>query len=318
MSVAEVCLWAGFNIFVLCMLAIDLFVFHKRPHAIGLKEALGWTSVWIALAIVFNGVVYFWRGKEAALEFLAGYLIEKSLSVDNIFVFVLIFSAFKVPAKYQHEVLFWGILGALIMRAIFIGGGITLLNHFHWLIYVFGGFLIYTGAKIAFEKDKEIDPEKNFALRVFRKIMPITSNYVEDKFFVKVNTKWFATPLFVVLLIIETTDVIFAVDSIPAILAITRDPFIVYTSNVFAILGLRALYFALAGIIQLFHYLHYGLSAILIFVGTKMLMADFYKIPIGISLSVIALFLALSIIASILWPKKDLPKIVEIRENPMA
>lgn len=317
MSVAEIFLWAGFNVFVLAMLAIDLFVFHKKPHAVSLKEALTWTSVWIALALVFNLVVYFWQGKEAALEFLAGYLIEKSLSVDNIFVFVLIFASFKVPAKYQHEVLFWGILGALVMRAAFIGGGITLLNHFHWLIYVFGAFLIFTGVKIAFEKDKEINPEKNWVLQGFRKIMPVTPDYVGDKFFVKINAKWFATPLFVVLLIVETTDVIFAVDSIPAILAITRDPFIVYTSNVFAILGLRALYFALSGIIQLFHYLHYGLSAILIFVGTKMLIADFYKVPIGISLGLIAFFLALSIGASILWPKKEMPSIAENRDNPI-
>ncbi len=296
--------WIGFNLFVLAMLAVDLLVFHRKPHEVSLKEALLWSAVWIGLALAFNVGVYFWQGKQPALEFLTGYLIEKSLSVDNIFVFLMIFACFKIPAKYQHEVLFWGILGALIMRAGFIAGGVTLIKNFHWIIYIFGGFLIFTGIKMALEKDKEIHPEKSLVLRLFRKVMPVTKDYEGGKFFVKKNNRTYATPLFVVLLIVETTDVIFAVDSIPAILAITQNPFIVYTSNVFAILGLRALYFALAGIIQLFHYLHYGLSAILVFVGTKMLITDFYKVPIGLSLSVVAALLLLSVGASILWPKK--------------
>ncbi len=304
MELTQLFLWGGFNLFVLAMLALDLLVFHRKPHEINLKEALVWSGVWIGLALVFNAGIYIWQGRQPALEFLTGYLIEKSLSVDNIFVFLMIFSYFKVPQKYQHEVLFWGILGALLMRAGFIAGGITLIKNFHWIIYVFGGFLIFTGIKMAMDKDKEIHPEKSLVLRLFHRIMPVTKNYEGGKFFVKKEGRTFATPLFVVLLIVETTDVIFAVDSIPAILAITHDPFIVYTSNVFAILGLRALYFALAGIIRLFHYLHYGLSAILVFVGTKMLIADFYKIPIGISLAVVAALLLSAIAASILWPQK--------------
>lgn len=297
--------WVAFNVFVLAMLAVDLLVFHRKPHEVSLKEALTWSAVWIALALVFNAGIYYWQGKQPALEFLTGYLIEKSLSVDNIFVFIMIFSFFKVPKKYQHEVLFWGILGALLMRAGFIAGGVTLIKKFHWIIYIFGGFLIFTGIKMSLDKDKEIHPEKNILLKIFRKFMPVTQGFEEGKFFVKKEGRTFATPLFVVLLVVETTDVIFAVDSIPAILAITQNPFIVYTSNVFAILGLRALYFALAGIIQLFHYLHYGLSAILIFVGTKMMIADFYKIPIGVSLAVVASLLLLSVVASVVWPKKE-------------
>lgn len=297
-------IWISFNVFVLAMLAIDLLVFHRKPHEVSLKEALTWSAVWIGLALIFNTVIYFWMGKQPALEFLTGYLIEKSLSVDNIFVFIMIFAFFKVPKKYQHEVLFWGILGALLMRAGFIAGGVTLIKNFHWIIYVFGAFLIFTGVKMVLDKDKEIHPDKSFILKVFRKFMPVTQGYEDGKFFVKKNAKLHATPLFVVLLVVETTDVIFAVDSIPAILAITQNPFIVYTSNVFAILGLRALYFALAGIIQLFHYLHYGLAAILVFVGTKMMIADIYKIPIGVSLAVVGLLLAASITASLIWPAK--------------
>jgi tellurite resistance protein TerC len=297
--------WIGFNVFVLAMLALDLGVFHRKHHEVKFKEAISWTAVWIALALVFNGLVYYLWGSQVALQFLTGYLIEKSLSVDNVFVFLLIFSYFKVPAKYQHEVLFWGIIGALVFRAIFIAVGITLLEHFHWLIYVFGAFLVFTGVKLALEKDKEIHPERNIVLRIFRRIMPVTEQYEGGKFFVRKNGRVWATPLFVVLLVIETTDVIFAVDSIPAILAITKDPFIVYTSNVFAILGLRALYFALAGVMQLFHHLHYGLAVILGFVGLKMILSDVYKIPIGVSLGVIMGVLTLSIVASLVWPKKE-------------
>jgi tellurite resistance protein TerC len=299
--------WILFNLFVLAMLALDLGVFHRKAHVVRLKEALGWSVVWICLALLFNALIYFWLGRETALQFLAGYIIEKSLSVDNLFVFLLIFSYFSVPSIYQHKILFWGILGALIMRAIFIAAGITLIEKFHWMIYLFGGFLIITGIKMAFQKDKELHPEANPVLRLFRRFVPVTEQYHEGRFWVLKEGKRWATPLLVVLLLIETTDVIFAVDSIPAILAVTRDPFIVYTSNIFAILGLRALYFALAGIMQLFHYLHYGLSVILVFVGVKMLISDFYKVPIGIALSVIAGILLISVVASILRPRQTAP-----------
>ncbi len=286
------------------MLVLDLGVFHRKAHVVKIKEALGWTALWITLALFFNLGIYFWRGSETALEFLTGYLIEKALSVDNIFVFLLIFSYFDVPLLYQHKVLFWGILGALIMRAIFIVMGITLIQKVHWVIYIFGGFLILTGIKIALQKDKEIRPERNPVLRIFRRFMPVSDRYENGKFFIRKEGRYFATPLFIVLLVVETTDIVFAVDSIPAILAITLDPFIVYTSNVFAILGLRALYFALAGMMQLFQYLHYGLSAILIFVGVKMLLAAVWKIPIGIALGVVAGILLISVIASIIQPRK--------------
>jgi tellurite resistance protein TerC len=298
-------LWAGFILFVLALLALDLLVFHRKAHEIKLKEALIWSGVWVILALAFNVGIYLLQGRQQALEFLAGYLVERSLSMDNIFVFLIIFSYFKVPQKFQHEVLFWGILGALIMRAAFIAGGITLINQFHWIIYAFGAFLIFAGFKMAFGKEKEIHPEKSLTLRLFRRIMPVTQDYQNGRFFIKTAGRWFATPLFVVLLIVETTDVIFAFDSIPAVIAITRNLFIVYTSNVFAILGLRALYFALAGIMKFFHYLNYGLAVILVFVGIKMLIADVYKIPTEVSLAVIAFILLISIFASIRWPKKS-------------
>jgi len=311
---SQVWVWVVFNLFVLAMLALDLGVFHRRSHQVGVKEALVWSGVWITLALLFNLGVYYWRGPDAALEFLTGYLIEKALSVDNLFVFLLIFSYFRTPARHQHRALFWGVLGALIMRAIFIFAGISLIERFHWIIYIFGALLILTGVRIATEKDKEIRPERNLALKIFRRLMPVTDDYHEGKFFIKQagqardggqSGRYFATPLFIVLLMIETTDVIFAVDSIPAILAITRDPFIVYTSNVFAILGMRALYFALAGVMRLFHHLHYGLSVILVFVGAKMLIADFYKIPVGVALSVVAGILIISIITSMAFPRKE-------------
>jgi len=297
-------MWVAFNVFVLAMLAVDLGVVHRRAHEVTLKEALVWSGIWIALALLFALGVYVWYGSQPALEFLTGYLIEKSLSVDNIFVFVLIFSYFKVPPRYQHEVLFWGILGALVMRAIFIFAGIALLQRLHWIIYVFGALLILTGIKMAMEKDKEIHPDKNPLLKLFRRLVPVTEDYHADHFFVKQAGHYAATPLFIVLLVVETTDVIFAVDSIPAILSITVDPFLVYTSNVFAILGLRALYFALAGVMQLFHYLHYGLSAILVFVGAKMLLADVYKLSVGVALGVIAGILLIAVIASLMRPQQ--------------
>jgi tellurite resistance protein TerC len=298
-------IWVLFNIFVLAMLALDLGVFHRKAHEVKLREALIWSGVWIVLALLFNLLIYFLRGTQSALEFLTGYLIEKSLSMDNIFVFILIFSYFRIPAVYQHKVLFWGIIGALIMRAIFIALGITLIEKFHFIIYIFGAFLIITGIRMALQKDKEIHPERNPVVKLFRRFMPITDSYDDGIFFKKTDGRLFATPLFITLIIVETTDLIFAVDSIPAILAITIDPFIVYTSNVFAILGLRALYFALAGIMKLFHHLHYGLSAILVFVGIKMILTDVFKIPITLSLAIIAVILLISVVASLIYPKKE-------------
>jgi tellurite resistance protein TerC len=300
--------WILFNVFVLIMLALDLGVFHRNAHEVKMKEALLTSAAWIALAMLFNAGVYFWMGEKKALEFLTGYIIEKSLSVDNIFVFIMVFSYFHVPALHQHKILFWGIIGALIMRAIFIFAGVALITKFHWMIYVFGLFLIVTGIKMAFQKDKKIEPEKNPVIRLFRKLFPVTDSYDGSKFLTKVNGKTFATPMMIVLIVIETTDLIFAVDSIPAILAVTDDPFIVYTSNVFAILGLRALYFALAGIMQLFHYLAYGLSAVLVFVGAKMMLVDVYKIPIQVSLLVIVLILAVSVIASVIRSRSQQPR----------
>jgi tellurite resistance protein TerC len=297
-------LWAGFNIFVLGMLALDLGVFHKRSEEITVKNALVWTAIWITLAMCFNFFIYQYFGKQQAIEFFTGYIIEKSLSVDNIFVIIMIFSYFQVPPSYQHKVLFWGILGALVMRVIFIFAGIELIHRFHWLIYIFGGFLIITGIRMVIAGETKIDPEKNPVVRLFRKIFPVTSSFEGDRFFVRHDSKLWATPLFVVVILIETTDLIFAVDSIPAILAITDDPFIVYTSNVFAILGLRSLYFALSGIEKYFHYLKYGLAAILVFVGAKMCLADYYKIPIEVSLSVIVSVLIIAILASVVFPKK--------------
>ena len=293
-------LWIGFGIFVLAMLALDLGVFHRKSHTVGMKEALTWSGVWIALALLFNAGVWYWRGPDQGLTFLTGYVVELSLSVDNLFVFLLIFAYFKVPTQYQHKVLFWGILGALLMRAVFIGAGIALIQKFHWIIYVFGAILVISGLKMAFEKDKEVHPEKNPVLRLFRRFMPVTGEYHGGNFFVKREKLWLATPLFIVLLMLETTDLVFAVDSVPAVLAITTDPFIVYTSNVFAILGLRSMFFALAGIMKLFHYLHYGLAAVLVFVGGKMLLAGFYKIPTLTSLLVIVGLLAVAVVASLL------------------
>jgi len=295
--------WIFFNLFVLLMLALDLGVFHRKTHEISLKEALTWTFVWISLALVFNAIIYFWRGQQQALEFLTGYLVEKALSVDNIFVFVMIFTYFQIPSKYQHKVLFWGIIGALIMRVIFIFAGVALIEKFHFTIYIFGVLLIYTGYKMFSHANVKINPEKNPVIIFFRKYMPVTQHLHDDRFFTRVDGKRFATPLFLVLLLIETTDLIFAVDSIPAILAITQDQFIVYTSNVFAILGLRSLYFALAGIIHRFWLLSYGLAIVLVFVGMKMVLIDVYKIPIELSLVFIATVIAASIILSFRIPK---------------
>jgi tellurite resistance protein TerC len=291
--------WILFNAFVLLMLAIDLGVFHRKSHQVSLKESLTWTFVWIFLALVFNAIIYYWKGQQQALEFFTGYLVEKALSIDNIFVFIMIFTYFQVPSKYQHKVLFYGIIGALIMRVIFIFAGVALIEKFHFTIYLFGALLIYTGYKMFYHNNAKIEPDKNPIIKFFKKFIPITPDLQEDNFFVKLNGKRFATPLFLVLILIETTDLIFAVDSIPAILAITQDQFIVYTSNVFAILGLRSLYFALAGVVHRFWLLSYALAIVLVFVGIKMLLIDVYKIPIEWSLIFIATTLAGSILVSL-------------------
>lgn len=296
--------WVIFNVFVLGMLAIDLGVFHRKDHAVSMKEATIWTIVWISLALLFNALIYFYAGPEPALQFLTGYLIEKSLSVDNIFVFVMLFAYFSVPVVYQHRVLFWGILGALVMRGLLIGVGAYLIAQFHWVIYIFGAFLIFTGIRMAMQKDDHVDVEANPVVKLLRRFIPVTQQYRGHSFFVREAGRLFATPLFVVLVVVETTDLIFALDSIPAIFAVTTDPFLVYTSNVFAILGLRSLYFLLAGVMTKFRFLKVGLSAILVFVGIKMLIAEYYHMPIVLSLGVIASILAISIVASLVFPEQ--------------
>ena len=293
-------MWAGFILFVLAMLAIDLGVFHKNAHEVSLKEAGTWSAVWVTLAAVFNVGVYHWFGSQRGLEFATGYLIEKALAVDNIFVFVVIFSTFGVPAIYQHRVLFWGVLGALVMRAGFIVAGGAFLQRFHWAIYVFGALLAVTGVKLLVQRNHAIHPERNPLVVWFRKVLPMVPEFHGGKFLVLKNGRRYATPLLLALVAVEVTDLIFAVDSIPAIFAVTSDPFIVFTSNIFAILGLRSLYFLLAGVITKFAYLKVGLSFVLIFVGAKMLLVDVYKIPIAASLGAIAGILAVSIMVSLL------------------
>ena len=296
--------WILFNGFVLGMLALDLWVFHRPAHLVKFREALIWSVLWIALAAIFAVLLLFWQGRDSAIEFTTGYIIELSLSVDNLFIFLLIFRYFRVPADHQHKVLFWGILGALVMRGIFILVGVELIRAFHWVTYLFGAFLVYSGAKLFRGGEVSVEPEKNPVLRLFRRWIPITNDYQKEKFFVR-RGGLFATPLLVVLLVLETTDLLFATDSIPAVLAITLKPFIVYTSNVFAVLGLRAMYFVLAGMMETFHYLHYGLSIVLIFVGAKMLAADFYRIPTEIALAVVVGVLAVSVLASAVHPKRQ-------------
>lgn len=327
-------IWGAFLAFVLGMLALDLGVFHKEAHEVKIKEALTWSAVWIALALLFNaGIFFLWdniyptseySSQEAGMAFLAGYLVEKALSVDNIFVFLMVFAYFKVPPQYQHRVLFYGIIGALVFRSLFIAAGAALLENFFWLMIVFGAFLIFTGIKMVIIKDKEVDPEKNPIIRGFRKMMPVTPNFVGQSFFTRIDGRLWATPLFITLLFIELTDIIFAVDSIPAIFAITKDPFIVFTSNVFAILGLRALFFALAGLMKLFHYLSYGLAAILVFVGGKMLYAymekvvypDWPKFNVGLSLGIIITILAVSIVLSIYRPPAKPAHVIPGHDEP--
>lgn len=299
--------WGLFNFFIVLLLVFDLGVLNRKSHEVSLKEALGWSAFWITLALLFGGGVWHYGGHAKALEFFTGYVIEYSLSVDNIFVFILIFGYFSVNPVHRHKVLFWGILGALVMRGLMILVGVSLIHRFEWIIYIFGAFLVFTGIRMLFQnEDSKVDPTKNILVRLLRKIMPVTDEYHGSRFFVKMDGRRFATPLLVVLLVIETTDLIFATDSIPAILAISRDPFIVYTSNVFAILGLRSLYFAVAGIIDLFCYLKYVLSVILTFVGIKMLLSHtIYKIPTGWALLVIVGLLTGAIIASLLWPLEE-------------
>lgn len=300
--------WIGFNLFVILMLAVDLGLFHRTAHRVKMSEAAVWSAVWVTLAIIFGIGVHYFIGPRAGLEYFTGYLIEKALSVDNIFVFVVIFTYFKVPPEYQHRVLFWGVLGALIMRGIMIAAGVVLIREFSWILYVFGAFLIFTGIKMAFQSEHSVDPSHNPVLRLIRRIMPVTDEYHGQKFFtkrpIKGKLRRAATPMLVVLAVVESTDVVFAVDSIPAIFAITQDPFIVYTSNIFAILGLRALYFLLAGSVEKFHYLRYGLSAVLVFVGIKMVVAKFLHVPIGLSLGVVGGLLAISVVASLMRSRR--------------
>lgn len=307
--------WVGFNAVVLTLIGVDLLVFHRRARQASLKEAAIWSAVWVGLSLTFSLFVFRFMGTNSGLEFLTGYLIEYALSVDNIFVFVLIFGYFRIPMEYQHRVLFWGIMGALILRGAMIGAGAVLVSRFEWILYLFGAFLVFTGVRMALQKSEDqYDPEKNPILRLVRKVIPVTPEYHGQQFFVRAPDetgamRLMATPLFIVLILVETTDVIFATDSIPAIFAITRDPFIVYTSNVCAVLGLRALYFLLAGIVDKFHYLKVGLSIVLIFIGLKMLGESFVHIPIGVSLGVVAVILIASVVASLRWPRYDLPSI---------
>ncbi|TSA23440.1 TerC family protein [bacterium] len=299
-------LYVFFTAAIIALLLVDLGLFQRKERDIKIKEALGWSAVWITLALLFNVGLFFWHGKEASLQFLTGYLIELTLSVDNLFVFVLIFMYFKVPTQYQHKVLFWGIIGAQVMRGLLIGLGVALIWKFHWILYLFGIFLVFTGVKMGFQNEAaEISPERNILVRIFRKFMPITAGYHGSRFFVKLDGRRYATLLFVVVLVVETTDLLFALDSIPAIFAITTDPFIVYTSNIFAILGLRSLYFALAGLMNLFHYLKIGLAVVLTFVGTKMLLAEVFPIPIMLTLLVVGGVILLSVLASLIWPKRE-------------
>ena len=291
--------WVGFVVFFLLVLLLDLGVFHKKSHTVGFKESIVWSCVWIALALVFSGIIYSWHGQEDAMLFLTGYVIEKSLSVDNLFVFLLIFTYFKTPNEYQHKVLFYGILGALVMRAFFIWAGIAILTKFTWVIYIFGAFLVFTGIKMLFPQSEEHDLEKSWVINWTKKVFPTTPHFHGDKFFAKEAGKWVITPLFITLIFVEFSDLVFAVDSIPAIIGITHDPFLVFTSNVFAILGLRSLYFALKGFADMFHYLKYGLAVILMFIGVKMLIVHWYHMPVAITMSVIFGVLLISVILSI-------------------
>jgi tellurite resistance protein TerC len=299
--------WILFNVFALVMLIVDLRVFHRPGHVVKFREALGWSLMYVAIAAAFAAILYFWQGRQTSLEFVAGYVVELSLSVDNLFVFLVIFNYFVVPDEQQHRVLFWGVLGALILRGIFIGAGVQLIQRFHWLLFVFGALLIYSGIRVCMTGEHQVDPSKNPMVKALRRWIPVTTDYRGGRFFVRTpqeNGRFYATPLLAVLLVIETTDVLFAVDSIPAVLAITLKAFIVYTSNVFAILGLRSMYFAVSGLIKVFRFLHYGLAVILILVGVKMILGDYFEIPIGVTLGTVALVLLISIGLSVAYPAK--------------
>jgi tellurite resistance protein TerC len=300
--------WILFNLFALGMLVLDLLVFHRRGRVVRSAEALAWSAVWIALAAAFAALVFFWQGRQVALEFVTGYVLELSLSVDNLFIFLVIFRYFSVPEQHQHRVLFWGILGALVMRGIFIVAGVGLIRRFHWILYVFGALLIYSGIRLGFTGEHQVNPATNPAVKALRRFMPVTDDYQGGRFFVrgwKGKPGLYATPLLVVLAVIETTDVLFAVDSIPAVLAVTLNAFVVYTSNVFAILGLRSMYFAISGLMKVFRFLHTGLALVLILVGLKMIAADRFSVATHVTLAVVAVVLAVSVAASVMYPGKQ-------------
>lgn len=299
--------WGAFFLFITAMLALDLGVLQRNAHAVKMKEAIAWCVVWVTLAMAFGGMIWWWRGAELGQQFLAAYLIELCLSVDNVFVFILVFAYFKVAPQYQHRVLFWGIIGAVVMRAVFILVGVSVIARFHWVLYVFGAFLVYTGIKMAMPGDSQVDvdPDHNAAVRLFRRFVPVAPKNESGRFFVRHDGRAMATPLFIVLIVIETTDLVFALDSLPAVLAITKDGFVALTSNIFAILGLRSLYFALSGIMQLFRYLKVGLAVILIFIGTKMLIEHWVDISTTVSLGVIGGVLATSVLTSVLIKPAD-------------
>ncbi|MBM3332951.1 TerC family protein [candidate division WOR-3 bacterium] len=307
--------WIVFNALVLGLLALDLGVFHRKAHSVSTKEAAIWSAAWIGLALLFNLGIYFWKGPRPAVEYLAGYLIEKSLSVDNIFVFIVILGTFNVPSAYQHRVLFWGVLGALVMRGAMIAAGSALLDQFHWIVYLFGSFLVFTGLRLGIQRNEEPHPERNPLLKLARRLLPVSERYEGQRFFVREAGRLLVTPLFLVLLVVEATDLVFAVDSIPAIFAVTRDPFIVYTSNVFALLGLRSLYFLLARAVGKFYYLKMALAAILMFVGVKMVVAEFYKMPVAVSLGVVVGILTLAVAASIFRAKRLTPRELSTAER---
>jgi tellurite resistance protein TerC len=299
--------WILFNVFALVMLVLDLRVFHRPGHVVSFRESLGWTAMYVALAAAFAVLLFFWQGEQIALEFVTGYVLELSLSVDNLFVFLLVFNFFAVPDQQQHRVLFWGVVGALVMRGIFILTGVGLISRFHWVLYLFGGLLIYSGIRFLFMGDHQIDPAANPVVKALRRWIPVTHEYQDGKFFIRNpqdNLRLYATPLLAVLVVIETTDILFAVDSIPAILAVTLNAFVVYTSNVFAILGLRSMFFAIARLMKAFRFLHYGLAVVLILVGVKMMAADYYRVPVGITLAVVAGVLLISVAASVEFPGK--------------
>lgn len=302
-------LWALFSAFVVGALVLDLGVLNRKAHVMTFRQASFWCGVWFLLAMAFCGILFFYQNKDSATAFLAGYLIELSLSVDNLFVFIMIFEFFKVPSRFQHKILFWGIIGAVVFRAIFIVLGLQIIHHFEWVLYLLGVFLVLVGIKMAMKKDNDDEAmEKSPIIKILRKIFPLTEQYHGDKFFAKERGKWVGTPLFLVLAAVEASDVVFAMDSIPAVIAVSRDPFIVFTSNIFAILGLRAMYFLIAGVMNMFHYLHYGVSLILIYVGIKMLISEFYKIPVHITLLVMINVLFVSILISVIHPPKKSAK----------